>query len=154
MRYLVPAVVVLSLSVAGCNPQAAAAVARDGTLLLELGGNGRSLADELRRLGVQPQELPEPAAATEPTDAPNVAGDAGDGQAPADDPRAAQPAAAAPVEVVLQKGQTLFALAREYLGSAGRFRELLEVNGLTEEQARKLRPGTRLRLPNGSRAGK
>ena len=49
--------------------------------------------------------------------------------------------------MVLRSGQTIFGLAREHLGSAVRYREILECNGWTEEQAARLPAGTRVVLP-------
>ena len=57
------------------------------------------------------------------------------------------PTPAAERIVELKKGQTIFRLAQQHLGSASRWREILQFNNLTEASARKLPPGTMLRLP-------
>ncbi len=50
-------------------------------------------------------------------------------------------------EVSLDAGQTLFELARVHLGDGNRFHELLELNGWSEAQARRLPVGTVVQLP-------
>jgi len=68
-------------------------------------------------------------------------------------PRSAEsrpvPAPVPPVErwATLAEGETVYGLARRLLGRGARYREILELNGLTEEEARNLPTGRRLRLP-------
>jgi len=49
---------------------------------------------------------------------------------------------------ILRRGETVYGLARRLLGDGSRYREILELNGLTEAQARNLATGTRLELPS------
>ena len=57
--------------------------------------------------------------------------------------------APAPAEriVRLRAGQTIYGLAREHLGAAARYREILERNGWSEQQAARLPTGTPVKLP-------
>lgn len=103
-------------------------------LVLELGGKGERLRDVLhagrRNAGSSESERPPESA---------------DSSLPA-----TPPPPAAPVEertVVLRPGQTIYGLAREHLGSAARYREILARNGWTEVQAARLPAGTRVVLP-------
>ncbi len=47
----------------------------------------------------------------------------------------------------LQKGETIYSLAKRLLGDGRRYKEILRLNGLDEEKARRLRAGTVLRIP-------
>ncbi len=47
----------------------------------------------------------------------------------------------------LQKGETRYGLAAAHLGSGSRWRELLGLNGWTEEQATHLQVGTAVKFP-------
>ena len=49
--------------------------------------------------------------------------------------------------VTLAPGQTLSELCMEHLGSASRWREVMELNGWDEEQVRRLPAGAEVRLP-------
>ncbi len=48
----------------------------------------------------------------------------------------------------LKKGETVYGLAERLLGEGRRYREILELNGLDEEKARRLPAGTVLRIPS------
>ena len=47
----------------------------------------------------------------------------------------------------LKKGETVYGLAKRLLGDGGRYKEILRLNGLDEEKARRLPAGTILRIP-------
>lgn len=128
---------------AACAPKPAAA-ASEGSLVLEVGGEHPSLAGGLRALGV---ELVEPPAPPQPGPQPPQAPPrALDEPAPAPPPA---PPAEEPAwfEVEIQTGQTIGALSQQYLGTSRRYREILELNHLTEAAARRLRPGSRIKIP-------
>ena len=59
------------------------------------------------------------------------------------------PVRLAPQEVVVQleSGQTLMGLAEAHLGSRQRYKEILRCNGWTEQSARRLPIGQRVRIP-------
>ena len=58
------------------------------------------------------------------------------------------PAPAASLRIArLKKGETVYGLAQRLLGDGRRYGEILKLNGLDEAQARRLRPGTVLRIP-------
>jgi nucleoid-associated protein YgaU len=54
--------------------------------------------------------------------------------------------------VVLAEGQTLIHLARKHLGDGNRFRDILELNGWTEVESRRLKPGTKVKIPKAGAA--
>ena len=99
--------------------------------MLELGGSGEPLGEVLRA----PMRAPRDRRA-EP-------GDEGGRR------RAVRLRAPAPVEriVRLRAGQTIYGLAREHLGAAARYREILDRNGWSERQAARLPAGTPVKLP-------
>lgn len=106
----------------------------DNVLELELGGQNRPLGPALRAVDASYRAAPDP----------------GEGQAP----EPVVPATFEPPRVVettrtvaLTRGQTVYDLAREELGSAVRWKEILELNGWTEEQAKRLRVGAEVKLP-------
>lgn len=157
-----------ALLAAGCSEQATAAAAPDGTLVLEFGGGQASLAGLLQRYGTRmaaPRDyrsvrLPGETAPEAPvgSEAGHPGADPLPGPAPAPVGTAAasggeqvdperDPAAPAFFEVPLPKGKSLIHLAKQYLGDANRFRELLELNGWTEKDARTLREGTKVKIP-------
>lgn len=129
------------LVLAGCGDDAAAARTGDGELVLEVGGPHPSLRQTLRGLGVAfaaPEVLvPEP-------DAPDagIADDAEPVPGPVPGP---EPSPF--VVVVLGEGQTVAHLARTHLGDANRYAEILTLNGWSESDSRRLRPGTKVRIP-------
>jgi nucleoid-associated protein YgaU len=163
--------------VAGCSDPQPSAQAADGTLVLELGGGAPSLRDALRAAGVEVQRAPavvdasattgdtttsppaegageQPVAPPTTPPAPDANADAREG----DDARATPappPAAESWIVVTLAEGQTPIHLARKHLGDGNRFREILALNGWTEQDARRLRPGQSVKVPkaaNGERA--
>ena len=148
-----------------CGSPRAEPMAGDGELVVELGGAHGSLAASLRSLGfellpaerlgadevvtagvvlaqgvandlsrsIEPQAEVSPAAEPEPE--PVV---------PPEPPVRVEPQE---VVVQLESGQTLMALAEEHLGSRQRYKEILRCNGWTEEAARRLQIGQRVRIP-------
>ena len=135
----------LAVVAASCGDAAAAKGGSDGALVLEVGGDQSSLREALRAAGVLPS--PAPAVETEPANPPR-------GEPPA--PRAeADPVPVAPPQptelpyftVELGANQTLIHLARKHLGNGNRFREILELNGWTENDARRLREGQQVKIP-------
>jgi nucleoid-associated protein YgaU len=161
------AVAVIGL-VPACSPKPAKAAAGDGELVLELGGEHRSLAAALQTRGVtllppraladappdpqaDPQVDPQAAPQAGPqavaqTDAPPAQG-RGNGRKQAADPAPAPGADPDYFEVVLQPRQTLIDLAKKYLGSGARFTEILQINGWTEADARRLKAGRKVKIP-------
>jgi hypothetical protein len=115
---------------------------RENVLQLVLGGENKSLGAALRALQperaeprVEPEPVPEPAPAREPPPRSR--------EEPIPQPTPVVP----PREVRLGRGQTVAALAREHLGSGDRWREILDLNGWTEADAKRLSVGTVVRLP-------
>jgi nucleoid-associated protein YgaU len=140
-----PAVALAALlCVSACSGRPAAAAGKDGTLVLELGGSADSLMATLRRAGVE--LLPPKEPAVDPADEQPQ-------QSPADKPPEPElvPAPPAPVadwlEVEVKRGQTVMAIAQEYLGTTRRYREILRLNDMSEEQAKRIKPGDKLRVP-------
>jgi hypothetical protein len=165
-------------AVAGaCRPQAPAPLRGDGQLVLELGGQSRSLAASLRALGVElrPPLQPEPAADRTPDRPPDGAPDGTPDRGPdrssvpprpadppdpaRDRPRAGpEPAPIEPraepqawFEVELQPRQTLMDLAQQHLGTARRFQEIMALNGWDDRAARRLKIGQRVKIPRVER---
>jgi len=104
---------------------------RGDVLELELGGANEQLGPALRAVAgdeAEPQAQPD----APPTVAPE-----------AEVGRAARPGRV----VTLRKGQTIYGLARDHLGDGDRWLEILELNGWTEAQAMRLRPGAEVKLP-------
>lgn len=149
-----------------CAPKPPAATRGDGTLVLELGGGYPSLRAALTGLGVE-LEAPRQWRPTASTEAPAAAATAANPAAaatPAPQPPAAIEALLVPdpgagpalpdpvpsgqewVEVALEPRQTLMHLARIHLGSGNRFKEIMAWNGWTDADARRLQPGTKVRL--------
>jgi nucleoid-associated protein YgaU len=48
---------------------------------------------------------------------------------------------------IVRRGETLSDIAYKYYGSASNWRKILEANGLEPKDAKKLRPGTKLIIP-------
>lgn len=152
--------VVMSMA-AACAPRAAPALAGDGELVLELGGASPSLAASLERLGVEllpaQQVPPGPLADVAPPERGPSASDPSPDSAP-DRDQAAPPEPSAPptrpapawFEVELGPRQTLMDLAQEHLGSARRFKEIMDLNGWSDRDARRLRVGTLVKVPRAT----
>jgi hypothetical protein len=109
-------------------------------LVLELGGSHGSLEAALRQVDAR---APRPRDAI----APMVEGV--DQERPLRARASPPPAAIAPEprSVELREGQTISELSAEHLGTSRRWREILELNGWDEVQARALPVGTKVRLP-------
>lgn len=139
---------------AACAPRPVPALAGDGELVLELGGASPSLAASLQRLGVEllpaQQVPPGPVADAAPPERGPSASDGSpdpDPQALPEQPVAPPPSAPAWFEVALGPRQTLMDLAQEHLGSARRFKEIMDLNGWSDRDARRLRVGTMVKIP-------
>lgn len=150
---------VLLLVATACSGSATAPPTAEGVLVLEVGGDASSLREALRALG----EASEPAPAPDPTSAPREVHAPGeeprpnaepaDGPPPRNQPAAAPPAAdAAWFTVALAEGQTPIHLARKHLGDGNRFREILQLNGWSESDARRLHTGQVVKIPRTPRA--
>ncbi|MFN9275185.1 MAG: LysM peptidoglycan-binding domain-containing protein [Planctomycetota bacterium] len=160
-RWSVLAVAALA---AACGGEREPMPAGDGALVLEVGGGQPSLRRALERAGFDvppPVDLASPGAAqapapetdarTQPEAPPSVRRAEGD-EAPKPTPtppRGAAPAAVEPAftVVTLAEGQTLIHLARKHLGDGNRFREILALNGWSEAESRRLKPGTKVKVP-------
>ena len=102
-------------------------------MVLELGGENVSLRGAL--LSVRsPIEVPDEPSPPE--------------LLPAVEPVVEKPVLAVLRTATLSGGQTLYGLAQEHLGSGNRWPELLELNQWTEEDALRLPPGTKVKLPD------
>jgi nucleoid-associated protein YgaU len=161
-------VAVLCVCLCCCTRAPEAPLAGDGELVLELGRGHKPLADSLRARGVEllppcdyqtqdPRAALAAGAAATPRDekpdaeAPRAGAPQPDAPGAEVPPPAAAPVPPAPAqawfEVELEPRQTLSVLARKHLGSANRFKEILELNGWTDADARRLRPGQKVRIP-------
>jgi len=140
---------------AACSDGHAAVVPSDGTLVLEIGGGADSLRGTLAKLGVvvdAPHLLRERPAA-EPDPAPRPA-------EPMDDRRRQEPGVesaespppnpAASLDhfvVTLAPRETLTHLAKRHLGDGTRYPEIMRLNGWTERDVLRLRPGREVKIP-------
>lgn len=139
---------------AACARHEATANPVDGVLVLEVGGEQSSLRQalvavgvdvapahlrEVRRESVEPEPVPAPTDAPAPRATPQPRHAADDGPNPAE--------TADHVVVELGKGETLMQLAKKHLGSGTRYHEILEKNGWTEADARRLRAGQLVKVP-------
>ena len=148
-----------AVAVVACGASEAASRPVDGTLRLEIGGAQGSLREALSAAGVpvthrkrlrtvatEPQhdavEPPPSPTPQPPAPAPGV-----------DKPAPPVPPAATFKIVVLERNQTLIHLAKIHLGNGNRFREILAANGWTEDQARRLAEGTKVKVPIADGAG-
>lgn len=141
---------------AACSDGHAAAVPSDGTLVLELGGDAASLRGTLAQFGVavdRPHLLREqPAAPPEPARMPVVPraeGPVGGGsEVPVEPPPAPPPEDALDhFVVILAPRETLSHLAKRHLGDATRYPEIMQLNGWTERDVLRLRPGREVKIP-------
>lgn len=142
-----------------CARNASAFSARDGLLVLELGGGHPSLRAELERRGValaaprswRTVALPgDPVAAAVPVAVPppepGTDGSVVDG-VPVLEPTPAPTPPPAWFEVRLGRRETLMHLAKRHLGKATRFPEILALNGWTDAEARRLAEGQLVKIP-------
>lgn len=143
----------------GCTERRQTARSSEGVLVLEVGGEHGSLRGALLAAGVDANAIA-PAlriADATPADA-GLAHDespANGERAPAKPPDQEQGSAEPPrpgvggedVVVELGRGETLMQLAKHHLGSSARYREILERNGWSEADARRLRAGQLVKIP-------
>ena len=147
------------IGLVGCADHRERATARDGSLVLELGGAQPALRAALQNAGVAVEaghrlrpEAPVapqvPVATVEPSPDP--------APGPAPEPPVPSPASDQPPTptpdadhfiVILGPRQTLTQLAKKHLGDGNRFRDILDCNGWTEAYSRRLQPGTRVKIP-------
>lgn len=166
MEHQVRAALAIGLSalLVGCRGEPEPVVAGDGELVLEVGGDHPSLRAALlaRGLPVAPARVLVPVAASPevPPTQPSVeqAGTPVDSLVPVADPprppqgiapaEPAEPAAPEPewTVVELPAGETLIHVARRHLGDGRRYLEVMQWNGWSEADARRLATGERIRL--------
>lgn len=150
-------------AVNACGKPAALPAGGDGTMVLELGGEQASLRGALAKAGIQP--APPIALIDEPAPAPSPSPEDRDRNQPTPSPSPEQQPAPAPDDappkpadepayttVTLGQGQTLIHLARKHLGDGNRFREILALNGWSEDESRRLKPGTKVKIPKPAAA--
>jgi nucleoid-associated protein YgaU len=138
-------VLVLVAGFTGCSAGNGTAGSAGDRLVLEVGGSQHSLRAALLAAGVRVEP-----AKGEGGDGGERTGDArSEGLPEPVQPDEPPPPPAAPAwfEVVLADGQTPIHLARKHLGDGNRFREILALNGWSEDDARRLRPGQKVRIP-------
>ena len=69
------------------------------------------------------------------------------------DPAPVAPAAAAPAQIAgtvshrIRKGDNLYALSRQYLGTGRRWREIADLNGLSDSDVKRLAVGREIQIP-------
>ena len=127
---------------AGCSDGHAAAVPSDGTLVLELGGDAAS-----HLLREQPVEKPDPAPRpVEPQDERREEG-LRDGS-PEPPPAPTSAPSLDHFVVKLAPRETLTHLAKRHLGDGTRYPEIMRLNGWTERDVLRLRPGQEVKIPN------
>lgn len=129
--------------------------------MLEVGGEHGSLRGALLAAGVDANALAPalPVDGALPADGGASDEHAGAGQrqpSPPDPSRAVAEAPRPPVSgedvvVELGRGETLMQLAKRHLGSSGRYREILERNGWSEADAKRLRAGQLVKIPTATR---
>jgi nucleoid-associated protein YgaU len=140
-----------------CGGEAHAHAVGDGTLVLEVGGEHASLREALVAAGVTvapPQRIVTrvETPAVGPTPAGVGADPAADATAPAHGPRVS----ASPPErtVELREGETLIHVARRTLGDGRRYQEIMALNGWSEADTRRLRPGQKIKIPADGGSGR
>ena len=143
----------LALACVACGDPASAQRS-DGALVLEVGGEQPSLREALITVGALPREPVQPPPNEHP---PRTS--RGETETPPQRPT--DPAIEAPVDgppnpaagddsyflVELEEEQTLIHVAKKHLGDGNRFRELLELNGWSEADARRLQVGQKVKVP-------
>lgn len=140
MRRVSPLVWFLVLATLSACARPTAAARSGDTLVLEIGGGQGSLRQALVAAGavVAAPKPREPAAEQAQVPA-------------ADDERVTPPPPVEPtakhIVVELGRGETLIHLAKRYLGDGNRFREILDANGWTERDARRLPAGQAVKVP-------
>lgn len=177
MRWDVFCVAAACLVAAGCEEPSAPKPWPDGTLVLEVGGPQASLRAALASVGVvveAPHLLRTAAERSRgtPVDAVGSGRDHGSatpaesdakvspspepgaspvggapGGAGEEGPQVAAPPAAQFFTVPLGEGRTLVHLAKKYLGNGNRYQELLELNGWTLQQAKRLGATQLVKIP-------
>lgn len=168
MRWdLLLAVVATSLVATGCGEAVEARSWTDGTLVLEVGGPQASLRADLAAAGVSvdaPHLLKTPEERSQATerersasgDVPTAGKPGPSTSSPVDDEareppvpftEVAPPPSAAYFTVPLGEGRTLVHLAKKYLGNGNRYQELLELNGWSLEQAKRLKVTQLVKIP-------
>lgn len=128
----------------------------EGTLVLELGGDAASLRGTLAQFGVavDPPHLlrEQPAASPEAPRTPPGPPDDGRVGRPGD-PSPDRPVAPPPEPaldhfvVKLAPRETLTHLAKRHLGDGTRYPEIMRLNGWTERDVLRLRPGQDVKIP-------
>lgn len=149
------------LLLAGCSDSRAAARPSDGVLVLEVGGIDTSLRKSLTDGGIEvgpPQALmpvvPEAQAEAPPPLPGEGTAAQGEPAPPVPEPKgepAPPPANADWFEVELAPKQTLTGLAKKHLGDGTRYPEILKLNGWTERDVLRLRPGAKVKIPKQKR---
>lgn len=148
------------MALASCAQRSAARVAGDGEFVLELGGAGRSLATSLKNCKVEllpaPEPLPAPVVEKEPV-AKDPAKTSPSKPVDATVERPTDPLptpavvtkdeGATYIEIELGPQETLMDVASKHLGSAKRFKEIMTLNGFSERDTRRLKAGTRIKVP-------
>ena len=135
--------------------------ASDDVLVLEVGGEQASLREALRAMGRQvgpPRQLRPVEASSEPADvrasagpAPSasVAVEAAPAGVRAEEPSPPSPAAVTSEWVIVEleeRDRHLGDVARRHLGSERRYLDIMRWNSIDDAQAKRLRPGHRLKL--------
>ncbi len=167
-KRIVAACGVLWAATAACGTETKAA-ARENELVLEVGGDSGSLRQALAARGIvigppqfvrSPDGVPDGVGTPEPSpSAPAPQPAVPEPAVPQPTVPAPQPAVPQPAEVpppgpayrVVELGrhQTLIQLAKQHLGDGNRFREILQLNGWTDSDARRLPTGQKVRIPTG-----
>ena len=145
---------------AACSGGGATPTGGDGLMVLEVGGDHPSLRRDLQKAGLAvpaPIDLAPAPVSVPPADDPRTAPPSGaapptptPAPAPAPTRSEPEPAPADYTTVTLGEGQTLIHLARKHLGDGNRFRDILALNGWSEAESRRLKPGTKVKIPKAA----